>query len=198
MSIRASGEMTESSNGLELKKFTAVHSVDVVTVAGAGGAFVEVLESERNTNNSEAEAEEAQKEETQLELTKEFIEALEKQTNLTNELLEGLKADREAKLQEAADLAEAERKAKEEAEAPKAPSASEVSEALIEAGLSKTGRARVLRAVEAGADLDEAIKEEAELAKEILESAGTGAGHFEGTQTLSEAERSEKLVGLIY
>lgn len=196
MSIRASGEMTEGKNGMELKAFKAVHSVDVVTIAGAGGAFVDVLESARNPESANAEE---TKEETELEISQEFVNALEAQAKLTNELLEGLKADREAKVQEAADLAEAERKAKEEAEAPKAPSAAEVSEALIESGLTKTARARVLEAVEAGKPLAEAVDAEKAIAAEILESAGgAGAGHFEDGKTVTEAERSEKAVAGIY
>lgn len=201
MSIRASGEMTETSNGMELKRFTAVHSVDVVTTAGAGGAFVEVLESARNQNNSEAEAAEAKKEETELEISKEFIEALESQAKLTNELLEAMKADREARVQEAADLAEAERVAQEAANAPKVASAAEIAAALVEAKLSPKARARVIKAVEAGADLKESIDEEAEIAAEVLAEAGAadgGFGNFEDSKTLSESERADKLSSLVF
>ena len=198
LSIRASGELVEGKNGMELKKFTAVHSVDVVTVAGAGGAFVEVLESGEEENA--AEAANPPKEETELEISQEFVNALEAQAKLTNELLEAMKADRDAKVQEAADLAEAERKAAEEAGAPKAPSAAEVSEALIEAELTKTARARVLDAVAAGKELAEAIKAEKDIAAEILESAGAaaGGGHFEDGSALKESERASKAVANIF
>ena len=197
MSIRAEGQMTESAeHGMELKKFTKVHSVDVVTVAGAGGKFDTLVES---GTSSEATAEETQKEETELEISKEFIEALDKQARLTNELLESLKADRDAVAKEKADIAEAERKAKEAAEAPKAPTAAEVSEALIEAELTKSARARVLKAVEGGADLAEAIQAEVDVRKEVLESAGgAGAGHFEGETKLTEADRASKAVSSIF
>lgn len=195
MSIRASGEMSETSNGMELKKFTAVHSVDVVTVAGAGGAFINALESDRNPNNSEANAEET-KEEIKLEISQEFIDLLEKQSRETTALLEKLNKREE---DEATALAEAERVAA-EADAPKAPSAAEIAGALREAGLSPKAEAHVLKLVEGGADLKESIDAQKELAADILESAGhtDGFGSFEEGKTLSESERNEKLIGLTY
>jgi len=197
MSIRATGEMTEGANGMELKKFTSVHSVDVVTQAGAGGGFVEVLESARNTENS-AEAEES-KEETELEFPKELAEALDTQIKAVNALVEALAAKEEAEATKAADLAEAERKEAEEAGKAKAPTAAEIAEALVEADLAPKARARVLKAVAAGADLAESIKEEAEIAAEILESAGgAGAGHFEDGKQLNESERTGKAVANIF
>jgi hypothetical protein len=48
------------------------------------------------------------------------------------------------------------------------PAAHEVAEALIEAGLTKTARARVFKAVEGGADVKEAIEAEKALREEIL------------------------------
>lgn len=178
MSIRAEGELTEGSNGMELARFTAVHSVDVVTTAGAGGAFEKLLESANEENNSQANAlEEAQEEETELELPKEFTDALD-------QLVEAAKANTEAiaslvERQDAADKAAAE--ALEEANKPKELSFSQVTEALVEAGLSTKARARVLAAVEGGADLTESIKAEKEIAAEILAEAakGSGAGHIE-------------------
>lgn len=195
MSIRASGEMTEGSNGMELKKFTAVHSVDVVTVAGAGGKFVDVLESARNHESALAEE---SKEETELEISKEFIEALEKQAKETTALLEKLNAREDAEAAKVAEVAEAARVEAEEAAKPKAPTAAAIAEALVEAGLAPKSRARVLKAVEAGADLAESIKDEQDIAAEILESAGAGAGHFEDGTELKESERSEKAVSSIF
>lgn len=196
VSIRASGEMTEGKNGMELKAFKAVHSVDVVTQAGAGGAFVEVLESAKTQESTPVEE---TKEETQLEISQEFVNALEAQAKLTNELLEAMKADRDAKVQEAADLAEAARVEAEEAAKLKAPTAAEVSEALIESGLTKTARARVLEAVEAGKPLVEAVDAEKAIAAEILESVGgAGAGHFEDGKVLEESERVANATKGIY
>lgn len=199
LSIRAEGAVSEADGRTSLVEISKVHSVDVVTKAGAGGKFVSILESARN-ENPETPIVEHTKEEPKLEISKEFIEALEKQSVLTNELLEGLKADREARVQEAADLAEAERKALEEAGKPVAPTAAEVTEALVEAGITKSARARVLRAVEAGTDLAEAIKEESDLAAEILAeaSANGGAGHFEDGKELKESERAANAVTSIF
>lgn len=198
MSIRATGEMTEGSNGMELKKFTAVHSVDVVTVAGAGGKFVDVLEAQRNQETSAEEAEKL-KEETELEFPKELAEALDAQAKLTNALLEKLNAREDAEAKAAADLAEADRKALEEAGKPKVATAAEIAAALVEADLAPKSRARVLKAVEAGADLAESIKDEQEIAAEILESAGgAGAGHFEDGKTVSEAARGAKAAADIF
>lgn len=186
LSIRAEGSVEESNGVPTLVEISKVHSVDVVTRAGAGGKFVSIMESAR-LNESEAEQlSENQEEEIELEISKEFIEALEKQANLTNELLEKLTAKEEA---EAKALAEAEAAAK----APKELDATEVAEALVEAGLAPKARARVLTAVKAGTELAEAIKAEKDIAAEILAEAakGAGGGHIadEGGSKLTEAER---------
>lgn len=198
LSIRAEGSVQEVNGRSELVEISKVHSVDVVTRAGAGGKFVSIMESARSTNNSEAEQlSESQEEDSKLEISKEFIEALEAQAKLTNELLESLKADREAKV--ASDLAEAEAKAKEGE--PKAPSAAAIAEALVEAGLSAKARARVLSVVESGADLAESIKSEKEIAEEILaEAAKAGkGGHVseEGTP-LKESERRDAMIANVF
>lgn len=199
MSIRASGEMTETANGMELKRFTAVHSVDVVTSAGAGGGFIEVLESARNPHNSEALAEEKLKEETELEFPKELAEAMDAQAKLVNSLLEKLNAREDAEAAKAEELAEAERKALEEAEKPKVATPAEIAEALVEAKLAPKARARVLKAVEGGADLAEAIKEEADIAAEILAEAGAeGFGSFDDGKPVEESERSSKAVSHVF
>lgn len=188
LSIRATGEMQETTNGLELKNFTAVHSVDVVTVAGAGGAFGTLLESGSLTN-SEAEAlAESKKEEIKLEISQEFIDLMESQARATTALLAKLDAKEvaEAAAKEA-EVAEA-AKAKE----PKAPSATEVADALVEAALPAKARARVLSLVEAGKDLTESIQAEKEIAAEYLAEAGKsgGAGHVdEDGKNLTESQR---------
>ena len=192
MSIRASGEMTEGKNGMELKKFTAVHSVDVVTQAGAGGAFDTLVES--GVLVPEAQEVSEKKEETELEISQEFIDLLESQAKLTTELLETMKAK---ELAEAA----AKEKAEKEAEEATKPTASAIAAALVEAKLPSKARARVLEAVEAGKDLTEAIKAEQDIAAEYLAEAGnSGGGGFivdEGTK-LSEADRADKMVANIF
>lgn len=197
MSIRAEGTMVETAKGLELQEFTAVHSVDVVTVGGAGGGFEALLESARNENNSQAEAlAEAQKEETELELPKEFLNALEGLTNGVNALNESLATEKQAREDAAAAAVEEAAKANE----PKAPTAAEIAGALREAALSPKAEARVLAAVESGTDLTEAVKVEKEIAAEYLaEAAKTGgAGHIEESATLTEAEQLSKAFSGIY
>jgi hypothetical protein len=196
MSIRAQGEMTEGKNGMELAKFTAVHSVDVVTVGGAGGEFDKLVEAGKLDPSTELEE---QKEEQKLELPKEFLDALDNLTKGVNTLNESLAEEKQAR----ADKALAEAKALEEAGKPEekqGPSASEIAEALVEAKLSTKARARVLEAVEAGKPLDEAIKAEKEIAEEILAEAGAsgGAGHIEDEGNLTESARLENAFSGIY
>lgn len=195
MSIRASGEMTEGTNGMELKKFTSVQSVDVVTQAGAGGGFAKLLESDR-TNNSGAEALSESQEEDEVEFPKELAEALDQLTKDVGALVERLDAKEKA---EASALEEAERKEK-EAEESKAPTAAEIAGALVEAKLTDKARARVLKSVEGGADLAEAIKAEKEIADEILQEAGkAGFGNVdEGSKQLSESEFADKVTARVF
>lgn len=196
MSIRASGEMTEGTNGMELKKFTSVHSVDVVTQAGAGGGFETLLEADRK-NNSEAKALSESQEEDEVEFPKELAEALDKLTNGMTALVERLDAREEA---EAKAVEEAERK-EQEAQEPKAPTAAAIAEALVEAKLSPKARARVLTSVEGGADLAESIQAEKDIAAEVLAEAAkhSGSGYIdEGAKQLSESERTDKIVANVF
>jgi len=197
MSIRAEGQMVETAKGLELAEFTAVHSVDVVTVGGAGGGFEKLLESARNENQSAAQRfAEAQEEETELELPKEFLNALEGLTNGVNALNESLADEKKAR----EDKALAEAAALEEAGKPKAATAAEIASALVEAKLSDKARARVLSAVEAGTDLTEAVKAEKDIAAEYLAeaAANTGGGHVNDETSLTEAQQLEKAFSGIY
>ena len=194
MSIRASGEMTEGTNGMELKKFTSVQSVDVVTQAGAGGAFDTLLEADRNNNSGNVL--ESQEEDETLEFPKELAESLDGLAKDMKTLLEAIQEDRQAK----ADAEEAERKALEEANEPKAPSAGEIAGALREAKLSPKAEARVLKLVDKGEDLAEAIKAEKEIAADVLAEAGksAGFGHVDEGSKLSESERADKIVANVY
>lgn len=196
MSIRASGEMTEGTNGMELKRFTSVQSVDVVTQAGAGGGFESLLESERKNNSEANSLSESQEEDETLEFPKELAEALDNQLAAVNALVEAINADRVAKQAEVEEAA----RAAEEAEKPKAPSAAEIASALVEAGLTSKARARVLTAVEGGAVLAEAIQAEKDIAAEVLEEAAkhSGSGYVDEGKSLSEAERADKAVANVY
>jgi hypothetical protein len=161
VSIRAAGELTEGANGPELARFTHVYSVDVVTQAGAGGAFTEVLESDRNSEQP-AEPEglaESQQEEEEMDLPKEFLEALDGLSNSMNALIERLDK-------------------KDEAPAPVVESGkdenklslADLDAKLNEAELSASGRKAVIEAVEAGKDVQEAIDAEKAREDEIRES----------------------------
>lgn len=166
MSIRGTGKVEESESGVPtLKKFDAIQSVDLVTEAGAKGGFEEILEAKRITES---------KEET---LDKELAEALDTQIKDVAALTEAVKL-----------LVEALTKKDEVIEVVVAEAAKIDLEALIEAGLTKTARARVLAAAEGGADLEEAISAEKELAKEILAEAEKTAG-FEAN--LEESGKTE-------
>lgn len=196
MSIRAEGSMVETAKGLELAEFTAVHSVDVVTVGGAGGGFEKLLESARNENQSAAKAlAEAQEEETELELPKEFLEALEGLTKGVDALNESLTAEKAAREEAARKLEEA---AKPEEKV--GPTVTEITAALREAKLSPKAEGRVLAAVESGTDLTEAIKVEKDIAAEYLAEAGNaaGAGHIEedGKQLTESQKLNEAFAGV--
>ena len=98
------------------------------------------------------------------------------------------RADKEDKAK--ADLAEAARK---EAEAAKTLSPAEIAGKLVEAELPKPAQARVLKLVEAGADLEESIKEE----KSYLEEALKGA-KFEGDGSEEKLEESKPIGSRVF
>lgn len=180
MSIRGSGNIKESEDGTPvLESFEKIASVDLVTTPGAGGGFEEILEAQRE----ESTAGVAEPKEEIMEFPKELAEALDTQAKDVKALTESVTALIEA-------LAPKEPQQVEESEAPKA---SDITEALIESGLTKTARARVLAAVEGGAELAEAIKAEKDLAEEILKEAADakkGEGkEFQGNLEESKGEK---------
>lgn len=188
VSIRASGEVTEGTNGMELKKFTAVHSVDIVTVAGAGGAFAEVLEADRNKNSASESGAEPLEEKEPIKMDKELEAALSALIENGQKLEKAVTSLVERAEKEDADkataLAEAQRKEAEEGKL----SPADIAGKLVESALPKAAQARVLTLVEAGTDLDEAIKAE----KEYLAEALKAAKPFEadGSDEVTEAKKS--------
>lgn len=155
MSIRGTGKVEESESGVPtLQKFDAIQSVDLVTEAGAKGGFEEILEAKRITES---------KEET---LDKELAEALDSQIKDVAALTEAVKA-----LVAALTVVEEAKPEVKVEEAAKLDLG-----ALIESGLTKTAMLRVQTAVEGGADLEESIKAEKDIAKEILEAAEKAEG----------------------
>lgn len=172
MSIRGTGSVKESADGVPtLTKFDKIMSVDLVTEAGARGGFEEILESNR--------ADAHKKEEDTLEFPKELAEALDAQAKDVKAMTESL--GKLLPVMEA--LVEAQKPAEK-----KEASATEVAEALVEAKLTKTSRARVLASVEGGAELAEAIKAEQDLQAEILEEAEKAS---EVSGNLQESGKSE-------
>lgn len=196
LSIRAEGAVQEVDGRKELVEISRVHSVDLVTRAGAGGKFVSIMESARD---SETPISERQKEEETLEFPKELAESLDTLAKDMKALMEAIADDRKAKA-DAEALAEAERQKEQE---PKAPTAGEIAGALREAKLSPKAEARVIASVDKGEKLAEAIKAEQEIAAEVLaeaqKSGELGGGFIDNEgKSLTEAERADKVAANFY
>lgn len=147
MSIRASGEVSESENGTPtLRKFDRVFSVDLVTDPGAGGGFEELLEAERKNEK-----------EVEMEIPKELLEALDAQALEQKALAEAVNALVAALTPKAPVVEEADSLA--------------IAKELADSGLSEAARAKALAAHKAGATLAEAIKAEKDYVEAIEESA---------------------------
>lgn len=204
MSIRASGELSEAGGTKTLTKFTAVQSVDVVTVPGAGGGFNTLLESE---NNSAAESVAESQEKEKASMEKELAEAL---TTLSASLKEDIaaavaeafkpfakaKADAEDKKDGGADDADenADGTLKKKKPVKESASFAEIDAALSEAKLPSASRATVFALVEDGGVLAEVVEAESAKVKSILEEAERAFhGHFEGEgkpKSLEEVSKS--------
>lgn len=183
LSIRANGVVEESSDGVPvLKQFTEVLSVDVVTRAGAGGKFVTLAESAKPGVLTEAQVV-IPKEEENMEFPKELAEALDSNAKDVKAMTES--ASKLIEVVEA--LVEAVKPAPVEKIDP-ATEVGSLTEALIESGLTKTQRERVLTAIEGGAELTEAIKAEKDLQAEILSESAELEGN------LRESKASEGLI----
>lgn len=191
MSIRASGEVEETADGPVLKAFTSVSSVDVVTTAGAGGGFDKLLESAREQISASESGAESQEKEEQMELPKELMTALDALVETSKQNSDAVaklveRAEKEDKAKE--ELAEAERKAAEEADKPEAVDPLDVAAKLAESGLPLAAQTRVLDAVKGGKDLAESITAEKDYQKTILEEAGASfKGNGSDEKQLSEA-----------
>ena len=174
MSIRAEGELTEGTNGMELARFTAVHSVDVVTTPGAGGGFDKLLESERpKVSASESGAESLEEKESTMDPKLEaaldaLVEASTKNADALAPLVEAVGKLTARAEKEDADAAAALAEAAKPAEVDPL----DVAKQLAESGLPAAGQARVLDAVKGGKELAEAITAEKDYAKGLLEEAG--------------------------
>lgn len=207
MSIRAEGEVSEASGTKTLTRFTKVHSIDVVTEAGAGGGFVKLLESEK-ASAPESGAESQKEKESLME--KEIVEALatlktELSTEIANQLAEALKPFAKKDDKKAAAAEDAKDGGKDDAEEnpdgskkkkPVKESASfaDIDKALTEAKLPAASRTSVFALVEAGAGLKETVDAEAAKVKSILEEADKSFAGFhseeKAAKSLEEATSS--------
>lgn len=162
LSITGNGIVVEESGRKIARTLDKIDSVDIVTRAGAGGKFIEMTESKSEKEDDMA-------------LTKEELtEALGNQATL---IAESVKTAVAGVFEEAA---EARKKELEESkpEEPVAPTVAEVSEALVESGLTATARKAVYAAVESGVELEEAITTEKARVAEILEEAKVTTATF--------------------
>lgn len=172
ISVRATGKVEEAEGRNTLVAFGQGISVDVVTKAGAGGRFLELLEAAEEVAPGEDET-----------IIVESASVVKKPDTKENSMDEQEKAEFAASVGAAVvaalvdhqtKVAEAKREADEAAAAEQDKvSPLEIAEALAESGLNKAGQKRALAAHEAGTDLKEAIKAEVDYQKEIRESAGT-------------------------
>lgn len=180
VSIRAYGTVKESDDGPVLTAFQGVESVDVVTKAGAGGMFVELLESARPKDLTESEPVTTQKEKSMTPEQEAKLDALvESISSLTEQF---------------STVAESLAKAPEPVVEETAPESGqgeqvdplEVAEALAESGLTKAGKALVVERVKAGVDLTEALDAQKEYEAQVRESAG-------GVHIVSESRETAKV-----
>lgn len=159
LSIRAYGTVTESDDGPVLTSFSGVESVDVVTKAGAGGQFVELLESARAEHETESVITQKEKsmtpeQEAKLDALVESISSLSEQFST---VAESLKAPEPVVEEDAATV--------DALEAAKALAASELSEA---------GQAMAIARVSESVSLEEAIKAQKEYEDSVRQSVGNG------------------------
>lgn len=196
LSIVARGEVEETADGPQLVSLTVGQSVDLVTKAGAGGKFVEVLESAKPNSATTSVADSPKKEEI-MELPKELLEALDALVKTSAATASAVQALTEAKAKEDADKATAIAEAAKEA-APKAPTFAEIDKALNEAELPVSARATVLAAVEAGAVLAEAVAAKKAEVEALLAEVGTFKGFAADDKGVDFKEAAKTAVSGIY
>lgn len=175
MSIRASGTTKVENGKTVATSIDEVHSVDIVTRAGAGGALIEMLESSTEAVNNEEK-------ERVMEELKKIVEA---QGAQVVELMEAFK--------KFVTIFEESQK-EDEVQAPEM-GADEIAEKLIESGLTKVGRKAVADAVKNGADLEEAISAEQSREKAILEESKVESFEESANKQEKPVSMSEMIFG---
>lgn len=144
-----------SENGI-VPPIAGVRSVDFVTTPGAGGAIVDLLESNRNDNYVKEAGMDKEIESKFDELKASLIEAL------SSKLEAAMATIQEAKAQEPTEEASVD-----------VDSVLEAGRKIAESGLPEAAIVRVREAVKAGADVDSALDSERAYLKEAVAATAT-------------------------
>lgn len=140
--------------------FAGVRSVDFVTAPGAGGAIVDLLESNRNNNSiKEGTVDEKLLESKFDELKASIVEAIGSKLESTVAAIQEAKAEEPAEKVEEASV--------------DVDSVLEAGKKIAESGLPEVAVARVREAVKKGADVDSALEAERAYLKEATVSTAT-------------------------
>ena len=154
LSIHASGYGSEytDSGMLIVEGFipSPLNTVDLVTVAGAGGKLLRLTESYRETRDKID--------------TNESITPIGRNDGMTPDEIKALLAGFKDELL---------KELRPEPVVEEGPATSDISEALIAANLPKSARDKVYAAVQGGVKLEEAIKSEQDYIKELSEAIAT-------------------------
>lgn len=144
-----------SENGI-VPPIAGVRSVDFVTAPGAGGAIVDLLESNRNDNYVKEAGMDKEIESKFDELKASLIEAL------SSKLEAAMATIQEAKAEEPTEEASVD-----------VDSVLEAGRKIAESGLPEAAIVRVREAVKAGADVDSALESERAYLKEAVAATAT-------------------------
>lgn len=144
-----------SENGI-VPPIAGVRSVDFVTTPGAGGAIVDLLESNRNDNYVKEAGMDKEIESKFDELKASLIEAL------SSKLEAAMATIQEAKAEEPTEEASVD-----------VDSVLEAGRKIAESGLPEAAIVRVREAVKAGADVDSALESERAYLKEAVAATAT-------------------------
>lgn len=155
VSINAWCADTISENGI-VPPIAGVRSVDFVTTPGAGGAIIDLLESNRNDNYVKEAGMDKEIESKFDELKASLIEAL------GSKLEAAMATIQEAKAQEPTEEASVD-----------VDSVLEAGRKIAESGLPEAAIVRVREAVKAGADVDSALESERAYLKEAVGATAT-------------------------
>jgi hypothetical protein len=195
LSIRAMGESkvgeAEGRQGpiIEALVDDPLTSVDVVTVAGAGGKFLSLLESYKKQDDEATSLSESVSEGNEM-LTKEELDAAIADVKATFAEAFGSLQDSVKFLVESATPAETEEAPEEDAEEVEAVDPVEVAEKFNESGLPKIALKRIAEAMKSETNVktvDELIADEKNYVSAVSESATKKVAAVETTGVINEA-----------